>query len=36
MKRFAEHIFVRSFLFKAERNCTLRQSLFASAKLSLQ
>ena len=29
MKRFAEHIFVRSFLSKAERNYTLRQKVYS-------
>ena len=32
MKRFAEHIFVRSFLSKAERNYTLRQNFIRQCK----
>ena len=36
MKRFAEHIFVRSFLSKAERNYTLRQKVYSPVQNSVE
>lgn len=36
MKRFAEHLFVRSFLSKAERNYTLRQKVYSPVQNSVE